>query len=127
MAADRGSTWWQRQLPAAHGAKLPDPREGSRRVLAVKALGAMLPSNRCLGAGRTQMQRAVHSAPRKREPSKNNGHRAQYHALEAWYGSTESSLSRLLGALPCLFFALALAEIPLCNAAAAGAAAAGSP
>ena len=80
--ADRGSTWWQRQLPAVHGAKLPDPREGSRRVLAVKALGAMLPGNWRL-AQCAICNALCHSAPRKREPSKNIGHRTQYRVPEA--------------------------------------------
>ena len=67
----------------------------------MKALGTMLPGN---GAWRSaQCQRVVHSAPHRREPSKNTGQRTQYRALEAWYGSVEASLSRPLSLAERLF------------------------
>ena len=75
----------------------------------MKALGTMLPGD---GAWRSaQCQRVVHSAPRKREPSKNIGHRTPYRALEAWYGSAESSLRRP-SALAEPLFHLAAPAIP---------------
>ena len=53
----------------------------------MKALGTMLPGNGAWSCA--QLQRVVHSAPHRREPSKNTGQRTQYIALETWYGSAE--------------------------------------
>ena len=100
----------QHQTPrSAHG-----QQEGLTGV-ATKALGTTLPGNGRLGLRTICNAHSVHSArysaPRKREPSKNIGHRTPYRALEAWYGSAESSLRRP-SALAEPLFHLAAPAIP---------------
>ena len=100
---------WQ-QIVAAPGGSA-DSQIRARRQTPRSARGQQ-EGPRCQSLGRDAAQQSApgavhntnalcHSAPRKREPSKNTGRRTRCRALEACGGSAELSLRRPLGAAPC--------------------------
>lgn len=98
---------WQHLVAAPGGSA--DSQIRARRQTPRSARGQQ-EGPRCQSLGRDAAQQSApgavhntnalcHSAPRKREPSKNTGRRTQCRALEACGGSAELSLRRPLGAL----------------------------